>query len=115
MSDFIQVATTTDREEEAQRIARALVERRLAACVHVVGPIRSTYWWQDQIETAEEWRLEMKTRRALLEPLQRAIRELHSYDVPEIIAVPIEAGSEDYLEWLRRETEPREQSGDGGS
>ena len=112
MTDFIQVATTTDRNEEAQRIARALVERRLAACVHVVGPIRSTYWWQGQIETAEEWRLEMKTRGELLEPLARAIRELHSYDVPEIIAVPITDGSQDYLDWLRRETEPQGQSGD---
>ena len=112
MKDFIQVATTTERKEEAQRIARALVERRLAACVHVVGPIQSTYWWQGQIETAEEWRLEMKTRSALLEPLQRAIRELHSYDVPEIIAVPITGGSQDYLDWLRRETEPQAESGD---
>ena len=106
MTDFIQVATTTESNEEAQRIARALVERRLAACVHVAGPIRSVYWWQGQLETAEEWRLQIKSRRELFESLERAIRELHSYDVPEILAVPIVAGSEDYLDWLKRETEP---------
>lgn len=100
MATFIQVLTTTDSREEAQRIARSLVERRVAGCVQVIGPIESTYWWNEKIETAEEWLCLIKTSQERFGALEAAIREIHSYDVPEILAIPIVAGHEPYLEWL---------------
>jgi uncharacterized protein involved in tolerance to divalent cations len=86
-------------------VARALVEERLAACVQILGPITSTYRWKGAIETSEEWQCWAKTRRDLYEKIEQAIRRLHSYEVPEIIAVPILAGSESYLKWLDEELE----------
>jgi periplasmic divalent cation tolerance protein len=103
MTDFIQVSTTTARQEDAQRIARGLVERRLAACVQVLGPIESTYWWQGQIEVSQEWLCTIKGRRDLYPRIEAAIRELHPYEVPEILALPIVAGGPDYLEWMNQE------------
>jgi len=100
MPESVQVLTTVEKREEAETIARALVEKRLAACVQVVGPIISTYRWKGEIETAEEWQCLVKTRRELYPQVERAIRRLHSYEVPEIIATPIVAASADYLEWL---------------
>lgn len=100
MREFVQVLTTVGSREEAEGIARALVENRLAACVQVVGPISSSYRWQGEMETAEEWQCLAKTRRDLYPEVERAVRLLHSYEVPEIIATPIIAGSADYLEWL---------------
>jgi len=104
MTDYIQVVTTIARREEAEAIARALVEERLAACVQVLGPITSTYRWKGAVETSEEWQCWAKTRRDLYEKIEQAIGRLHSYEVPEIIAVPILAGSEGYLAWLEEET-----------
>ena len=95
--------TTTDKREDAQTIAQALVERRLAACVQIVGPITSVYRWQGKIETAQEWQCLVKSRRALYLPIERTIRELHPYQVPEILALPIVAGSEAYLNWIDQE------------
>ena len=103
MATTIQVSTTTERETDAQTIARALTENRLAACVQIIGPITSTYRWQGEIETAEEWLCLIKSRRDLYEALEEVIREVHPYDVPEILAVPVVAGSEDYLDWLNGE------------
>jgi len=100
MTHFIQVVTTTETKANAQAIARALVEKRLAACVQIIGPITSTYRWQGKIEMAEEWMCLIKSRRDLYEALEEAIREVHPYDVPEILAVPVVAGSRDYLVWL---------------
>lgn len=105
MTEYIQVVTTTEREEDAARIARALVERRLAACVQVLGPVTSTYRWQGAIETAREWQCWAKSRRGLFEQIADAIRQIHPYEVPEILAVPIVAGGEDYLAWLEAETQ----------
>ena len=107
MSDTgaICVYTTTDTEEQAEAIARALVERRLAACVQVQGPMRSTYRWQEKVEYAQEWLCAVKTRRAAYEQVEAAIRALHAYDEPEIIAVPIVAGSAGYLAWLQNEVQ----------
>ncbi len=81
-----------------------LVERCLAACVQVVGPITSTYRWEGRVETAEEWQCVIKTGRALWDGVEQAIRELHPYQVPEIIALPIECGSRAYLEWIDAQT-----------
>ncbi|HYW78332.1 MAG TPA: divalent-cation tolerance protein CutA [Thermoguttaceae bacterium] len=100
MSDYIQVVTTTERKDDAQRIARALVDERLAACVQIVGPITSTYRWQGKIVEAEEWQCWAKSRRELYEPIERAIRRLHPYDEPEILAVGVLAGSASYLAWI---------------
>ena len=106
MSDFIQVFTTTSRKEEADTIAAALVDRRLAACVQVVGPMTSVYRWQGKVETSQEWLCVIKSRESLYPALEEAIEELHSYEVPEIVALPIVAGSAAYLSWLEREVKP---------
>ena len=103
MQEYIQVLTTTDGEEEARGIARQIVEERLAACVQVIGPVRSTYWWEERIEESQEWLCLMKTSRGLYPALEERIRSLHSYDVPEILAVPVLKGHEAYLKWLDRE------------
>jgi periplasmic divalent cation tolerance protein len=100
MTDYIQVITTTATHDEAQIIGRALVEERLAACTQIIGPITSIYRWQGQIETSEEYQCWAKSRRELFERIEAAIRRLHPYEVPEILAVPVEAGSESYLKWL---------------
>jgi periplasmic divalent cation tolerance protein len=101
--EHIQVVTTASSADEARRIATALVEERLAACVQIVGPIESIYRWQNKIETATEWQCSIKTRRHHYDAIEAVIRRLHSYDVPEILAVPIVAGSEAYLKWLSDE------------
>ena len=103
MTEYIQVSTTAEKQEDARRIAREVVEKRLAACAQVTGPISSTYWWNGKIEEAEEWLCVMKSRKDLYEHLEKAIKDIHPYKVPEIVAVPLLAGSRDYLEWLRNE------------
>jgi len=103
MTDCIQVLTTAGSEEEAARIARMLVDARLAACVQVLGPIASTYRWQGAIETSREWLCVAKTAKGLYHEVERAIRQVHSYQVPEILAVEVAAGSADYLAWLAGE------------
>ena len=104
LNSYIQVVTTTARREEAQRIARELVEARLAACVQIVGPIASTYRWQGKVENDEEWQCWVKTRSELYAQVEEAIRRIHPYEVPEIIAVPVVAGSANYLAWLDAQT-----------
>jgi periplasmic divalent cation tolerance protein len=103
MIDFIQVVTTTEHREDAEQIARLLVERRLAACAQVTGPITSIYRWHGQIETAGEWQCWAKSRRDLYDQIEQAIRQIHPYEVPEILAVPILTGNADYLAWLENE------------
>jgi len=103
MIDAIQVITTTENREDADRIAQRLVEDRLAACVQVLGPISSTYRWQSKVETAQEWQCWAKSRRQLYDQLEEAIRRIHPYDEPEILALPILAGSEGYLAWLGKQ------------
>jgi periplasmic divalent cation tolerance protein len=100
MTDFLQITTTSSTREEAERLAQALVERRLSGCVQIIGPVRSIYRWQGAVERADEWILLIKTGRDAYAAVEAAIRELHSYECPEIIATPIEAGSAAYLEWL---------------
>lgn len=106
MRDYIQVFTTTGKKEDAQAISRAVVEKRLAACAQVIGPMTSTYWWEGKVEEEEEWLCILKTRKVLYGDLEEAIRKIHPYDVPEIVAVPIVAGSQPYLEWLERVLTP---------
>jgi periplasmic divalent cation tolerance protein len=94
------VLTTAGSQEEAERISGALVERRLAACVQVVGPVSSRYRWRGAIEQEEEWQCLAKTEAVRYPEVEAAIRELHSYEEPEIVAVPIIEGSSGYLEWI---------------
>jgi periplasmic divalent cation tolerance protein len=101
MTDKRVVLVTCSSEEEASRIARALVSERLAACVNILeSPVRSVYRWKGRVETAMEYLLLIKTRRTRLKALQQAITRLHSYDTPEMIALPVAEGSPKYLAWL---------------
>ena len=106
MNGYIQVITTTAERADAQKIARALVEERLAACVQIVGPIESTYRWQGNIETAQEFQCWIKTKADLYDRLEQAIRRVHPYSIPEILAIPVLEGSESYLQWLGQELRP---------
>jgi periplasmic divalent cation tolerance protein len=106
MADCVQVLTTAASEEEAGRIAAALVERRLAACVQVVGPVVSRYRWQGEVEEEREWQCSVKTTRAAYEAVEAAIRDVHAYDEPEIVATPIVAGSPGYLAWIDENVSP---------
>jgi len=100
MTDKRIVLTTAGSEEEAQKIARHLVEKRLAACVNIIPQVESIYRWQGKVESAREWLLLVKTTQERFPAVRDAIRELHSYDVPECVVLSIEAGSSDYLQWL---------------
>jgi periplasmic divalent cation tolerance protein len=101
MDGCFQVTTTLPDQVAAERVATRLVEERLAACAQVLGPVQSTYWWAGKIEQADEWYCHLKTTLARLPRLQTRIRELHPYEVPEIIAVPILQGNPDYLKWIQ--------------
>ena len=103
MVEVVQVVTTVSSREEADRLAAELVARRLAGCVQVIGPISSTYHWQGRIETGQEWLCVAKSLRSHYPQLEAAIRELHSYEVPEILAFPAVEGAADYVRWLRSE------------
>ena len=104
MTGYIQVFTTVDSRQSADAIAASMVAKKLAACVQVTGPVTSTYRWKGEIETADEWILIMKTREELYPELEKNIKEIHSYDTPEILAVPVKAGNSDYLDWVSGET-----------
>ena len=103
MTDKIVVLSACDSEEQATLVARALVEQRLAACVNIVPGARSIYRWKGQIEDASEWLLVIKSRRDLFDGLRAAIGKIHSYEAPELVALPIVDGSESYLSWMDRE------------
>jgi periplasmic divalent cation tolerance protein len=94
------VLTTAGSQEEARKIARALVERKLAACVNVVPQIESVYRWQGKVESATEWLLMVKTQAESFARVRDAIKELHSYELPECIMIPVEGSSGEYLNWI---------------
>jgi periplasmic divalent cation tolerance protein len=98
--DAIVILVTAGNEAEAERIARALVDERLVACVNVLPAVRSFYRWEGRVADDAELLLVIKTRRERFEAVAARVREIHSYDVPEVIALPVLAGSETYLEWL---------------
>jgi periplasmic divalent cation tolerance protein len=100
VSELIHVITVAAEQADVQKIASLLLDRRLAACTQINGPLESSYWWNDRIETAREWQLVIKTRGDLYAEVETAIREIHPYDVPEILAVPIAAVSPAYRMWL---------------
>lgn len=104
--EYIVVLTTTEKKKDAERIAENLVEKKLAACVQVLGPINSVYRWKGKVEKAEEWLCLIKSRKSLYPEIEQAIKLMHPYEVPEIIALPVSEGSADYLSWLGKETKP---------
>ena len=100
MTEYIQVFTTTDTKENARQISRRVVEKNLAACAQIIGPISSIFWWKNNINEEEEWLIIIKSRKDLYEELEHAIMKVHKYEIPEILAVPVVAGAKSYLEWL---------------
>jgi periplasmic divalent cation tolerance protein len=98
-----QVTTTLPNQAAAELLAATLVGERLAACAQVLGPVSSTYRWNGKVEQAQEWYCNLKTTDRRLPELQRRIRELHPYELPEVIALPISDGNEQYLDWIRVE------------
>lgn len=103
MQDFIIVFVTVASAGEGDRLARALVDERLAACVNRIKSIKSVYRWQGNVEESEEELLIIKSRKELFPKLEARVRQLHSYSVPEVIALPVIEGSHDYLQWLEEE------------
>ena len=100
MSEHAVVMSTAGSADEANRIAEALVEQRLAACVSVLPGVRSTYRWKDAVERSDEWLLLVKTRRERFDDVARAIRDLHSYEVPEVVLLDVAGGDDRYLAWI---------------
>ena len=98
--EYVQIITTTEKKEDAEKIAELLLKKRLAGCIQIIGPIMSNYWWKDQVEKAEEWLNLIKTKKNLCKELEKSIKEIHPYETPEIIGIPVVIGSKDYLKWL---------------
>ncbi|WP_126378366.1 divalent-cation tolerance protein CutA [Desulfovibrio ferrophilus] len=107
MSPVVVYMTAVD-ADEAGRIGRELVTRRLAACVNILGPIRSLYWWDGKVQDEGEIAFIAKTWEDRLDELTRTVRELHSYDEPCVVAVPVTGGSPSFIDWIRGETHPDE-------
>ncbi len=102
---FYQVFSTVDSRKVADEIAGTLVRERLAACAQVTGPVESTYWWKGKVETSKEWLILIKTSASKLNSLIERLKEIHPYDVPEIIAHEIVSGNPEYLGWIKEVTE----------
>jgi periplasmic divalent cation tolerance protein len=107
MTDLVVILSTCDSEEEATTIAGQLVERGMAACVNVVPGVQSFYRWQGRLQSTREWLLLIKTTRELFPDLSQWLQLAHTYEVPEVVALPILDGSEQYLEWIRSSVIPR--------
>ena len=103
VAEHVIVTSTTDSETAAQELAAQVIEERLGACAQVVGPVTSVYRWEGEVRTDREWRVEIKTTAARVAALTERIRQLHAYDLPEVVATPIEGGSADYLAWVTTE------------
>jgi len=104
VTDKIVVFTTCGSEEEAEKLASALIEQHLAACVNITAPVRSVYRWKNKVEKSQEWLLIIKTRRERFDAVRILLESAHSYELPEILALPVVEGSPTYLTWLDAET-----------
>lgn len=103
-AERVRVETTTDTRASAGAIARSAIEHRVAACAQVVGPITSFFRWENEVQEDEEWMVVLKTAADRLSDLTAHLLEVHPYDVPEVISVPIDGGNPEYLSWLTDET-----------
>lgn len=101
MSSYVVIMMTTSNKEEAMKIVRSLLEKKLIACANIVGPVSSLFWWEGKIDQASEFLVFMKTHKNLFERLSETVREIHSYEVPEIVALPMIEGLPPYMEWLK--------------
>jgi periplasmic divalent cation tolerance protein len=113
MREHIQVFTTTEKKDDARAIARDLVEKRLAACAQVIGPITSVYRWKGKIEEEEEWLCILKSRYDRYEKLEERIKSIHPYEEPEILALSVVKGSQSYLKWLDLQLSSDSEKGGG--
>ncbi len=105
MDEYLLVISTVSSETEGKNIAQKIVEERLAACVTVTSAVQSFYWWEERIANDQEFILFIKTKTSLFQKLEQRIKTLHSYQVPEIIALPIQTGSMEYLDWIKQNTQ----------
>lgn len=103
MTEYIQVLTTVEHRDDAEKIARTLVKRRIAACVQIMGPFTSFFQWQGKLDSAQEYLCVIKSRNDLFQELENIIKSMHPYEVPEILATQITRGGKDYLNWLEEE------------
>jgi len=101
MTKFIMIKTTTEKIFDAEKISNTLVSEKLAACVQVIGPVISTYSWKENIEKTEEFILLIKTSEELKNSVEKRIKEIHPYELPELLVIPILDGSKEYLNWLK--------------
>jgi periplasmic divalent cation tolerance protein len=101
--EYVVIFITAPDEEEAARIARTIVEERLAGCVNIIKGVRSIYSWEGKVEDEDEVLMVVKTKKTLFSAVEKRVKELHSYSVPEIISIPLIEGSEEYLKWLKHE------------
>jgi len=108
----IVIFITSGSQEEAKKLARVLVEEKLAACVNILSDVESLYWWKDKIESSKEWMLVVKTQGKMVNKIVKRVKEIHSYEVPEIIALPIVEGNKDYLQWISDALTLRKRKGD---
>ena len=105
MKEYIQVITSTQHKEDAGKIAAELIRMKLAACTQILGPVNSSYWWNGNVETANEWLCIIKSKKSLYSKIEAVIKKMHPYQIPEILALPVVGGSKDYLKWLDNETQ----------
>ena len=101
--EFIQIYTTVAKRSDAERIAKTLFEKKLSACTQIIGPITSVYRWKGNMEKSKEWLCIAKSKKSHYKKIERAIKEIHPYELPEIIAVPIIEGSNGYFNWMKKE------------
>lgn len=104
MEKVVQITTTADNRDVIEKIGRGLVEKKLVACAQIIGPIQSIYWWKGAVENAHEWLLLMKSKASLYPAIEKEIRLQHPYELPEIIAINIDKGLADYMDWVVSET-----------
>ena len=104
-TEYFIVETTTETSEEAEKLAETMVKFRLAGCAQVQGPFTSFYWWKGELAKSKEWKCSLKTSRKNYLRLEDKIRKAHSYETPEIVAIPLVKGSKSYLNWLDKELE----------
>jgi periplasmic divalent cation tolerance protein len=108
----IVIFITSGSEEEAKRLGRILVEEKLAACVNIIPGVESLYWWKGKIESSKEWMLVVKTQGKMVNRIVKRVKEIHSYEIPEVIALPIVEGNRDYLQWISDVLALRKRRGD---